>query len=262
MNGVTFCFIVTQDLNKETIWKRWLEGLDALRFPYKVVTHCSNPEQITSPYLKKTLMNRHYPTKWGRILRAEWELFKYAYEHTESEWFILLSESCIPIRSPQSFVDLYSKYRSKSIVNYSPAWWDVQKHNRAELRSLPREYHIGHDTWLVLCRNDITDIKQLEFNNDMLFDTCFLDGSISDESMIAVWLKKANNFANTIRHKITLVDWTRTNGNNPYTFNRMEPDFIEKEMNANPFSMFLRKVGKECPDTDIVPYLTQFQLNA
>ena len=44
----TFCFLVTQDLSKEHIWREWFEGLKRLQFKCAIVVHCSNKDAIHS----------------------------------------------------------------------------------------------------------------------------------------------------------------------------------------------------------------------
>ena len=256
---MAFCFLVTKDLNKESIWRTWFSKLDELKFPYRVFTHCSNPAAITSEFLKSTLIGPEhtYPTAWGKVARAEWSLFKYAYSNAAADWHILLSESCVPIVTPKKFIETYAKHSRNSFISHCRAWWDVTKSNRADLYKLPEEYHLAHTTWIILCREDIEAIKSLETVETDLINN-YIDTFIADESMIAVWLKKANNLVNVINETTTIVDWTRSNGNNPYTFNTIMPSdtiLIKDHLDKNKYSMFLRKIGKSCPDDMILPYI-------
>ncbi len=76
--------------------------------------------------------------------------------------------------------------------------------------------------------------------------------------MMAIWLKKANGLINTINEKTTIVDWTRSDGNHPYTFKTItnqDTTILNSELSKHKHALFLRKIAKECPDELLLKYI-------
>ncbi len=257
MPHVSFCFLVTKDLNKEHIWRSWLDQLD---ISYSLFVHCSNPEKITSPWLQSFIIprNKIVPTAWGKLGQATYNLFEHAYKTSKADWYTMNSESCVPIIPAAQFSHLCREYSNKSMLSYCDAWWDPNTCLRGNLRQFAKEYHLAHSGWYILTMAHIKDIIKCkkdypQFTYNALFDTNTL---MADESGIAIILKKMNNLTNIICESTTIVDWARGNGNSPYTFaedSDQNRQYIEDARKQ--YSCFLRKVAASFPDEIIMKYL-------
>lgn len=256
MDGITFCFLVTKDLVKEHIWREWFNELRRLKIKYRILTHCSYPEKITSPWLRATLIPKEYikETSWQYHSEASLSLYRYAKNMTNSCWYTFHSESCIPLISPQKFIEYYNTYKNNTLMSYCKIWWDPKKMNRANLHLFPEELHYANQEWVVLCREDLESLINLSENNKELTYK-IISGPGADESLVSVFLKITNNFINTINTQTTLVDWERTpNGNNPHTFiewTEKDIEIVEKNKKKHKDLLFLRKIGDIFPDDEL-----------
>lgn len=260
MDGVTFCFQVTKDLAKESIWREWFADLKKENIKYRVLTHCSNPENIKSPWLKCTLIPREHlrPTSWQFHTHATLSLYEYATNMTNSCWYSLNSESCVPIISAKKFAEMYNSYKNNTIMKHGKIWWNPLEVNRANLKYIPADFHCVNQEWIMLCKEDLDAIVSLS-KKDTSFTNILLSAPAADESLVSVFLKRINNFKNVIDKYITLVDWKRSpNGNNPYTFKDWTDEdtkTISEFMTNNDFTMFLRKVDKDASNDVLLRYI-------
>lgn len=90
-------FLTRDDVNHPVIWKEFVaEAPDRV----KVLCHSKNPELVRSPFLRDTQIQKKHHTEWGEIglVRASRELLLEALEDESVTHFVLLSESCVPIR--------------------------------------------------------------------------------------------------------------------------------------------------------------------
>ena len=247
----TFCFLVTRDLVKEALWRSWFEELTSLGFTYSIATHCSDPSQIKSEWLRSTLIPINIPTSWEFHTYATLALYNHVFTHSESKWITLHSESCVPIVSAKQFVDMSAKYSNKSILNHSPIWWDPAKIGRANLIGVPPQFRIAHQEWCILTREDLAVVLRVAANTE--FTKKILSGPAADESFVGVCLAFHDRLKDVINARITMVDWKRSpNGNNPHTFQMWtsaDQEFYDTQKSEHPMVMFLRKVGTECPDS-------------
>jgi hypothetical protein len=257
MAHVSFCFLLTKDLNKEHIWRSWLSQLD---ISYSLFVHCSNPDNIHSQWLQQYIIpqNKIVPTSWGKLGQAIYNLFEYASSIVNRGWYTMNSESCVPIISAIQFSNLCRKYVSKSIIDYRNISWNTETSTRGNLHKFDKDYHLVHSGWYVLTNTDIINIiecrnKYADFCYNALFNT---EGKLTDEHGIAIILKKMNQLTNTIKGEITIVDWSRSNGNSPYTFaedSQQNREYIETARKE--YTCFLRKVAPSFPDEIITKYL-------
>lgn len=90
-------FLTRDDVNHPAIWKEFAdEAPDRIR----ILSHAKNPELVRSPFLRGTQIRTGHHTEWGEIglVRASRELLLEALEDESVTHFMLLSESCVPIR--------------------------------------------------------------------------------------------------------------------------------------------------------------------
>jgi hypothetical protein len=259
MNDATFCFLVTQDLTKEHIWREWFAGLERLQFRFAIVVHCSlsNNGNVKSDWLRQRFIpdDSMRPTGWGWVVDAMMSMYDHALQTHPSEWYTLHSESCVPMVSPERFVEIFNKYKQKSFISYDKIWWDPKIVNRANLHMLPPHMHLAHSQWCIFCHEDLSQMVNLSKTNEKIKHmlSTIMRGHAGEESYAAVLLLNINMLKNVMNKKTTLVDWKRTpNGNNPYkfeawTFDDAKSVWENRKTNPNEY-MFMRKVGPAFPD--------------
>lgn len=253
--GVSFCFLVTRDLVKEDIWREWFSYFDSVQFPYKVFTHCSNPDAITSEWLRSTLIpiSKMKPSSWGFLMKSTLSLYEEAYTNSMHKWFTLHSESCVPIISPKDFISIYTQWKDNSFIKVGPIWWDVTKTHRANLHVVAADHRMAHSEWMIVSHIDLESI--LVFSKQNSVSDILLSGVCADESYVGTCLSLLNRLSNVKKEVVTFVDWKRSpNGNNPYTFGKWSNEdtmTINSAFHDNKYIMFLRKVSADMDDTII-----------
>lgn len=271
MNNVAFCFLITGDLTKEHIWREWFDGLEKLQFKYGIVVHCSlsYKNTVKSEWLRQWFLPDECmrPTAWGWLVDAMMSMYDHAVQTYPAEWYTLHSDSCVPMVSPERFVEIFNKYKQKSFVAYDKIWWNPNVVKRANLRMLPPQMHLVHSQWCIFCHEDLSQMVSLSKTNEQIKNILSMvsSGHTGDESYAAILLLNINRLKNVVKKKTTLVDWKRTpNGNNPYkfdawTFNDVESVRENRRMNANEY-MFMRKVGASFPDSILRRYMFDHEI--
>ena len=259
MNDVTFCFLVTADLVKEHIWREWLDRLQQLQFKFSVVVHCSLPHKhnVKSDWLKQHFLpdERMRDTAWGWIVNAMMSMHEHAIDACPAAWYSSHTETCVPMVSPEKFIDIFNKYKQRSFISHSKAWWNPLKVNRANLHLLPPAMHLVHSAWCIFCHEDLYQMINLPKTDERMkyVLNTVTHGHVADESYAAILLLIINNLKNVTNRPTTLVDWKRTpNGNNPYTFIdwTAEDKTVVRNIRRNTKNeyMFMRKIGHTFPD--------------
>lgn len=90
-------FLTRGDVNHPGIWQEFAaEAPDRVR----VLSHVKQPEKVKSAFLQGTRIQQQIHTEWGEIglVKASRELLLEALEDESLTHFVLLSESCVPIR--------------------------------------------------------------------------------------------------------------------------------------------------------------------
>jgi hypothetical protein len=257
---VTFCFLVTQDLVKEELWRHWFARLQALDFKFNIITHISPAQKarVQSDWLRQTFLpdTSLCETAWGWLMRAELAMYTYAVAHHPAAWYTLHSESCVPLVAPETFIAQFQAYKTHTFLNYQKAWWTPTPVpcDRANLHLLPPDYHWAHPQWSILCHEDLSQLVALA-QADPHLTHILSSGHTADESFLAVYLYKINNFKNVIPKATTLVDWKRGTGASPHTFlswTEVDKAVVAELQAANAEKkhnyLFLRKIGAAFPD--------------
>ncbi len=255
MKKIALCFMISYDhsLNKEEIWKEWISyNKDIIN----VYFHYKNYRKITSPWIKEHSIPPHKiaSTSYFHVVPAYISLMSYAYSvDINNQWFCFLTDSCVPIISPVIFRKMFMENYQKSIIKCSNAYWNVEFHKRANLASLPKDYHLANDPWFTLSREHVERTIQFMFvKNDIYKKIC--GGTIANESLFAIVLKVYGFLYgdNHINQSINICDWSHmSSATSPYIFNggnSHEIDMIFGLLKHNKYAVFLRKVSREFPD--------------
>lgn len=253
MKKVALCFIISYNhiLNKEEIWKKWIEPNKDI---INVYFYYKDLNKITSPWILKHTVDPSYirETSYYHVIPAYLSVLAYAIKNnSNNEWFCILTESCCPIISPAKFRSLFYKNSSSSIMNWSNVWWNVYLQKRANLALLPTKYHLANDPYFVLKREDVKCCFQFTHSQTLLYKT-ICDGGLANESLFAIIFSLFNKL-NKIKKGVThITDWSRmTSPTSPYLFvngSQKDIQFIENNLQQHKYAMFIRKISPDFPD--------------
>jgi hypothetical protein len=250
---ITLCFLISYDhiLKKEEIWKEWIYfNKDIIN----VYFHYRDFSQIKSDWIRSFAIPEKYivKTDYLHVVPAYFTLMNYAVIHDkENQWFCFLTDSCVPIISPTKFREMFEQNYNKSIIKYKSAWWNINFHNRANLKYLTKEFHLGNDPWFLLKREDVENcIKYKNMNKKIYNFIC--KGIIANESIFAIILKTFNQHDHILNESTHITDWDNmSSSTSPYVFkfgNNTEVEFILNALKQNKYSIFLRKIDLNFPD--------------
>jgi len=258
--SVALCFIISYEhvLQKEQFWINWIEPNKDI---INVYFHYKDKKKIKSKWILNNCIPEKFikQTSYYDVVPAYIALLTYAFfNNIKNQWFCLLTDSCIPIISPQDFRNLFLTYHNKSIIKCGKAHWNVDYHRRANLRLLDKKYHLCNDPWFTLCRYHVQLCNIFLTAKNDVYKT-INNGGLANESLFAVILETFNEIQKNKKNKDRLInesstisDWSRmSTPTSPHLFNEYKEEdknIIKLLIENNKYSMFLRKVNYKFPD--------------
>jgi len=146
---IAFCFLIYDQIENEDLWHGFFSL--ATKHMYNIYIHY----KINKPllFLEEYKLPECIDTKYADVslIHAQNLMFQYAYEHDPENYkFILLSDSCIPLKS---FDTIYNKLTltNKGFLNICPS---IQCFPNCDslLEYFPREYIGKASQWIILNR--------------------------------------------------------------------------------------------------------------
>lgn len=265
------CFIINYDhiLNKEEIWKEWIEpnkDIINVYFFYKDL------RKIKSKWILEHTIPPNYivETSYYHVIPAYLSIMNFAFKHDEqNKWFCMLTDSCCPIISPKRFRYLFYENYNYSLFSWKDAWWNIEIDKRANLAKLPKELRLANDPWFTLTRENVKQVFHFVSTQQTLTKT-ICDGGLANESLFAIIFKvykeledgdlaRKSHINCTSTH---ITDWSRpTSSTSPHVFkdaNEKDIKFIEKRLNSSVYYMFIRKIDVEFPDDILRKYIYSY----
>jgi hypothetical protein len=263
---IALCFIISYEhiLNKETIWREWIEPNKDI---INVYFFYSDYSKIKSSWIKEHAIPRECikKTSYYYVIPAYVSILNYAFTHDKTNmWFSLLTDSCCPLISPKRFRYLFYKNYYKSIFSWKRAWWNPSFHCRGNLLKLPKELWLANEPWFILTRENVKQVFHFIQTQQKVTKT-ICDGGLANETLFAVIFYyygelKKNRIITKSTH---IIDWIRPGSSptSPYLFkegNEKDIAFIENEL-KNDFAIYIRKISPEFPDTILRNYIYQYR---
>jgi hypothetical protein len=204
---IAFCFLTRGDLLQPKVWEAFFVGAEPTK--HSVYCHPKQPADVTSPVLKDRIIDDLVPTLASHvsIVRATLNLFTQAYaDDNDNQYFVLLSESTIPIASFANVYKGIERQGARSIVTYSVPPPGSEHHRRLATIKHPERFASAffyHDTWIILHRRHV----RMLLDAPSLLD--FADVFTPDEHYfmnVLVHLAgvRLDQFVN---HRATFVNW-------------------------------------------------------
>jgi len=214
---VAFMFLSVGDLKRGDIWYDFLiKNLDKVN----LYSHVKNPSQVTQKFLIDYDIDHKVQTNWGGIslIKATNNLLKAAYQDPTNEFFVLVSDSCIPM---YDFDVTYNKLikENKSWVYYY-IWDDIENNIRKKsITNMNFDLFYKQSQWMVLKRDHVKFILDNDYTDN------FNKSIVPDEHYyINLFKKYYQNFdEENINYPVTVVDWK----------NKTEPFHPKTHLNVN-----------------------------
>ena len=235
---IAFLFLTRKEVNHPEIWREYFQSNEG---ESRIFAHVAHPEKLeNNSFLKEHVIDEYLQTEWGDIslVRATLALLRAALTDSDCTHMVLVSESCVPVRSLSDLTrSLQLDPRSRMFVR---SWEDERRTNvlRAQrveyLDGIRKEIAHFQAQWMSLCRND----AELICNNDLTdhFLKCFAPDEAYFATALAVLGRPPlQSVAN--RH-FTWTDWTQ-GGDNPGQFHEVSPELAARISDSGCF--FARK---------------------
>jgi hypothetical protein len=248
---VALLFIIIDDLPLENIWRDWLTGPNSRNV--EIFIHAKYPERVRSRWVQDRLIRSDLRPSWGSI-----ELSKVMYYLLEdalqfksftADYFIFLSESCIPLYNIDEFFRrLQGQTKSWIDYNNTPTNGYAYTNQFAPLKDVvPNSCIYKSDQWVMLNRTNA--IQLIDFKKQTNISIWSLMENIvsaSDEMWIPTILCIMNNGLENVveKRKITYVDWGEET-RSPITFEEITPTLIQRARDNG--CLFMRKFKARNP---------------
>jgi hypothetical protein len=219
-NKIAFLFLIIDNPNFPKIWDYYFannhDKINIYIHPKYPKSHTWKPECII-----KNLQ----PTGWGFIVDAYMELFKAAYENKDNVKFVTISESCVPIKSFDSFYGfVIANNQTKSLIKKMKiSKYDYEVRLSSQIKKIFKNHLIKHYARMCLSRNHIRNLIANE-NKVKIFGKMH----VGDEFFLSS-ITPINNF---IDFAVTHDDWEYVQKIKDKIKNEIKNLYIEQEQNT------------------------------
>ena len=248
---IAFCFMVYDKINHEEVWKKFFESADRSR--YTIYIHYKENVETKFDQYK---LDHCIDTKWGDVslVKASNLLFRTAFEDDAANYkFVLVSNSCIPLKSFDYMYDFLTKddkaYINEAVPSDYYKDFDLYKNNPSLF---------GKAGQFVILNRVI--VEKLAFRDDKELDTHFQGMNLVDEIYYHTFIKherlddqvvKTPNLssgATTFTLWSDMKDYSYLKGKeanaNPYAYDTISSEEMDYLL-AQP-CLFGRKFNKKC----------------
>jgi hypothetical protein len=242
---VAFLFLTREELSHPRIWREYLADAGAHA---RIYAHSKHPEALgPDSLLREQQVPGRVPTEWGSIslVQATLAMIRSALEDSDATHLVLVSESCVPIKSFANFsrslrLDARSRLAMFSHESVRRGG-NLDKARRLDLlEGIAPQHAWFQEQWMCLNREDAVIVSESDwcghFKNVWAPDECYFSTvlSASGKSPGREVLNRA-------------VTWTRWRGGaHPQSFDQVSPRLAGELVDSGCF--FARKFG---PASDI-----------
>ena len=241
---IALCFLTYDNLSQPVLWKHFIKS------DYNIYIHNKNN---FSGIFKKFCIKNKVSTRWGNIsiVNATILLFKEAFETKENEYFVLLSDKCIPLYNPKELYDKINNVDNNIILNYA-----INRNRHTGLTDktffLESEFMKQHQ-WMILKRDTVKFF--IEHDYTRIFGDKFF--APDEHYFINIMNKYKISYINK---QATYVNWDEPSDSKkhrelPKTYDSLTNKMIKEILETGCF--FMRKISKECKiPTDLISRLS------
>tara|TARA_Y100000389_G_scaffold189963_1_gene214284 strand:- start:4622 stop:6235 length:1614 start_codon:yes stop_codon:yes gene_type:complete len=194
---VAFCFMSYGDIKHADLWEKFFNELEP--DSYSIYIHPKEPSDVKSIF-KNHIIEDRLETEWGDIslVRATNRLYEEALKDEANKVAVLLSDSCIPIHSPNIIKDeLLSK--KENILSSMGNMDEQSRYEQIKNKTTIKRHHFEkRSQWMSLTRETIKEI--LEHDMTSAFDDIFAPDEVYYPTMLNVlnikWTERPITFVN------------------------------------------------------------------
>lgn len=235
MSKIAFCFLTYGNVSQPTLWKKFFNNHED---KYNIYIH--NKEYFTdeTQHFEKYCINNRVETKYAHIsvVKATLELFKNAFLNPENQYFVLLSESCIPL---YNFEHIYSRIQeANGNIIQSGYNNNMERYNGLTYENFfDRNNFAKQNPCLILNR----PTTEFFINNN--FEYLFNDNFYAPDEHYFVNLCIKFNIP-YVNNNINYANWEINHQGRPKTYYNLTIEEIN-DIKSYGF-LFMRKINKEC----------------
>jgi len=239
---VAFLFLTRGDVNHPEIWEEYFEDAED---GFRIFGHAKSLVDLADDsFLGRSQIEERVDTEWGQLtlVDATLALLKAGLKDATCTHFILLSESCVPVR-PISELAASLRLDARSRMRIQP-WEEVRRVNilkAQRLENLPgirKELAHFHDQWICLSREDAELVTAKDWTPS--FERVFA----ADEAYFATVMAASGRSPRqaVANRAITWTDWVEGESH-PRELGRVSPRVAAQIKDSGCF--FARKFGRE-----------------
>jgi len=240
---IAHLFLIRNNLNHEEIWANYFKGHES---KYNIYVHAKWPEQMTSELLRDRHIPKRCDTNYAEasLVKAELLLLEQAFKNRENCFFLLHSESCVPIRS--------FEYVYRHLFNKGRSWLryyrgNMKRYYSVEMSAIPLKHFFTASQWFCLTRDHVaTLLSKGTLKN-------WRHSIVPDEYFIPSTLAMSGKLQECLPQPLTFADWDvqrKETPGGPATFHKLLPGDVEALLRTK--ALFARKFA---PDSDISRYI-------
>lgn len=242
MSSIALCFLTYDKLNQNNIWNNlFLKHRDKLNIYIHNKKEFIDKKHNTNQYCIK----KKIATQYGNIslVSATIKLLKEAYKYENNKYFILLSNSCIPI---QTYNYIYTQINKYDTNMFFGTGHPMGKDGQERFYNLINDNFIHYDHWMSQSQWCILKRDTVNFFIENDYTPLFKNMFAPDEHY---FINICHKFRIPYKlSNITYVNWDKgtyyDNGFRPYTYNYLDINTINNIRIEG--YLFMRKISDKC----------------
>jgi len=235
MSKIAFCFLTYENFSQPALWNNFFSNKQD---KYNIYIHNKLPFIDYVYHNEKYCIDNCIATQYAHIsvVKATIELFKKALLDPENKYFVLLSESCIPL---YNFDDIYSMIQTKNtnIIDV------VNNTNMERFNDLNYDNFFDKNNFAKQKPCTILNRTTAELFAYTDFTYLFNDNFYAPDEHYFINL--CNKFSIPyLNSHINYSHWEWNHQGRPKTYNELTIEEVNHLKSQN--YMFMRKIGKNC----------------
>lgn len=155
---LAFCFLIYDEINNEELWYNFFKNIDKNKYNIYIHYKTQKPLQYFEQYKLTNCIHTNYEDE--TIVHAYNILFKRAYEDIQNYKFIILSGSCIPLKSFNQVYEFLTK-DNYGHFNIAPTTACFPNCNSL-LTKIETKYISKSSNWFILNRELLKTLAYIE----------------------------------------------------------------------------------------------------
>lgn len=191
---IAFLFLTIDNVNWPEYWTSWLDPARST-----IYVHPKNPELVTIPWMRDAIISEIVPTRWGGIVEAYLCLMRAAMADENNLKFVVISESCIPVKTFDEFYADVMKFPKKSLIRQMK----ISKYDRHERINNKKFSYIKHYARFCLSRVHVGQLLRVPYDQRKFF----YDMHVGDEFFLTLIFPADRKNPDVINFAVTFDNW-------------------------------------------------------